>query len=182
MWRRGGWASAEYSLLPGSTHTRARRDRRGPSGRTAEIQRLIARSVRGALDLEQLGDYTLTLDCDVVQADGGTRCASITGAYIAAAIALHEIGYTPEPFAAVSFGVFGDHVYTDLCYQEDSRADVDMNIVMSTRGLIEVQGTAERDPFSSAQLIEMVSRAEQATAQLFELQRTALASALSGDA
>lgn len=176
----GGWASAEYSLLPGSTHTRARRDRRGPSGRTAEIQRLIARSVRGALDLNQLEDHTLTLDCDVVQADGGTRCASITGAYVAAALALHEIGYMPDPFAAVSFGVFGDQVYTDLCYEEDSRADVDMNIVMSTRGLIEVQGTAERDPFSSAQLVEMVNRAEQATSQLFEIQRAVLASALSG--
>ena len=172
----GGWATAEYSLLPGSTHTRVRRERRGPSGRTAEIQRLIGRSLRGALDLQQLGDYTLTIDCDVIQADGGTRCAAITGAYVAAALALRELNYTPAPFAAVSFGVFGEHVYTDLCYEEDSRADVDMNIVLSPRGLIEVQGTAERHPFSSGQLIEMVSRAERAAEVLFAAQHQALQS------
>ena len=172
----GGWATAEYSLLSGSTHTRVRRERRGPSGRTAEIQRLIGRSLRGALDLQQLGDYTLTIDCDVIQADGGTRCAAITGAYVAAALALRELNYTPAPFAAVSFGVFGEHVYTDLCYEEDSRADVDMNIVLSPRGLIEVQGTAERHPFSSGQLIEMVSRAERAAEVLFAAQHQALQS------
>lgn len=170
----GGWATAEYALLPGSTHSRARRERKGPSGRSAEIQRLIGRSVRGALDLTRFEGYSLTLDCDVLQADGGTRCAAITGAYVAATIALREIGYTPDPFAAVSFGILAGEVYTDLCYEEDSRAEVDMNIVMSTRGLIEVQGTAERAPFSPEQLSLMVSRAQEATTTIFELQRQAL--------
>lgn len=172
----GGWASAEYALLPGSTHSRVRRDRKGPSGRTAEIQRLIGRSIRGALDLSKLEGYTLTLDCDVLQADGGTRCASITGAYVAAAIALKSIGYHPKPFAAVSFGLVEGALMTDLCYEEDSRAEVDMNIVLSTEGLIEVQGTAERHPFSSSQLLEMVQRAEAATELIFKLQSEAVAS------
>ena len=161
----GGWATAEYALLPGSTHSRVRRDRKGPSGRTAEIQRLIGRSLRGAIDLKALEGHTLTLDCDVLQADGGTRFASITGAYVAAAIALKSIGYEPAPFAAVSFGLVGGELMTDLCYEEDSRAEVDMNIVFAKEGLIEVQGTAERRPFSSSQLMEMVQRAEAARRQ-----------------
>ncbi len=173
----GGWASAEYALLPGSTHTRARRDRKGPSGRTAEIQRLIGRSLRGAIDLSQMEGHSLTLDCDVLQADGGTRCAAITGSYVAASIALRSLGYRPDPFAAVSFGLVGGELMTDLCYEEDSRAEVDMNIVFSTRGLIEVQGTAERHPFSAAQLTEMVARAESVSEYIFSLQHQAIESA-----
>ena len=170
----GGWASAEYALLPGSTHSRVRRERKGPSGRTAEIQRLIGRSLRAALDLEKLSGYTLTLDCDVIQADGGTRCAAITGSYVAASLALRQIGYQPDLFAAISFGILGGVVHTDLCYEEDSQAEVDMNIVLSSRGLIEVQGTAERHPFSPAQLTEMISRASQAAEHIFSLQQDAL--------
>jgi ribonuclease PH len=137
---------------------------------------LIGRSLRGALDLQRLEGYSLTLDCDVIQADGGTRCAAITGSYVAAAIALKSIGYEPDPFAAVSFGLVDHQLYTDLCYEEDSRAQVDMNIVLSTRGLIEVQGTAERHPFSVAQLNEMLSRAERASETIFQLQRDVLQS------
>ena len=170
----GGWASAEYALLPGSTHSRVRRERKGVKGRTAEIQRLIGRSLRAALDLNQLEGYTLTMDCDVIQADGGTRCAAITGSYVAAALALRQIGYQPDHFAAISFGILGGEVYTDLCYEEDSRAEVDMNIVLSSRGLIEVQGTAERHPFSSDQLSEMVHRASSAAKYIFSLQQHAL--------
>ena len=172
----GGWASAEYALLPGSTHTRVRRDRKGPSGRTAEIQRLIGRSLRGAIDLAKLDGYSLTMDCDVLQADGGTRCASITGAYVAASIALRSVGYQPDPFAAISFGIVEGQILSDLCYHEDSQAEVDMNIVLSAKGLIEVQGTAERNPFSSAQLMEMLSRAEKASQHIFEIQHAAIAS------
>lgn len=172
-----GWVGAEYSLLPGSTHTRARRERKSVGGRTAEIQRLIARSLRGALDLDQLQEHTLTLDCDVIQADGGTRCAAITGSYIAASIALARFGYRPPHFAAVSFGIMEGHVLTDLCYEEDSQVDVDCNVVWCESGLIEVQGTAERGTFSASQLAEMLSRAEALSEQLFELQRQALAQA-----
>lgn len=172
--REGGWASAEYALLPGSTHSRVRRERKGPSGRTAEIQRLIGRSLRGALDLKRMEGYSLNLDCDVIQADGGTRCAAITGSYVAAAIALKSIGYEPDPFAALSFGLVEHQLYTDLCYEEDARAQVDMNIVLSTQGLIEVQGTAERHPFSIAQLNDMLSRAEIASESIFQRQRDAV--------
>lgn len=172
----GGWVSAEYSLLPGSTHSRVRRDRKGPSGRTAEIQRLIGRSLRGALDLKQFEGISLAIDCDVIQADGGTRCASITGAYVAASIALQQFGYRPSPFAAVSFGLVNGELLTDLCYHEDSQAEVDMNIVLSTTGLIEVQGTAERKPFTPQELMEMVQRAEDAARNIFEYQQQAISS------
>ena len=172
----GGWVSAEYSLLPGSTHSRVRRDRKGPSGRTAEIQRLIGRSLRGALDLKQFEGISLAIDCDVIQADGGTRCASITGAYVAASIALRQFGYHPNPFAAVSFGLVDGELLTDLCYHEDSQAEVDMNIVLSATGLIEVQGTAERKPFAPWQLVEMVQRAEEVAHGIFECQQQAISS------
>ena len=172
----GGWATAEYALLPGSTHSRVRRERKGPSGRSAEIQRLIGRSLRAALDLKQLEGHTLTLDCDVIQADGGTRCAAITGSYVAASLALSRIGYRPDHFAAVSFGILDGEIHTDLCYEEDSRAEVDMNIVLSSQGLIEVQGTAERNLFSPDQLSEMIRRAQSASERIFEIQRTILGS------
>ena len=129
----GGWISAEYSLLPGSTHSRVRRERKGPSGRTAEIQRLIGRSLRGAIDLMKLEGLSLAIDCDVIQADGGTRCAAITGAFVAASIALKPFNYQPSPFAAISFGLVDGQLLTDLCYHEDSQAEVDMNIVLSTK-------------------------------------------------
>ncbi|MBM4292774.1 MAG: ribonuclease PH [Deltaproteobacteria bacterium] len=174
---RNGWVSAEYALLPGSTHTRAARERKAVSGRTAEIQRLIGRSLRGALDLDRLEGHALTVDCDVLQADGGTRCASITGAYVAVAIALARFGYLPPHFAALSFGLLGGEVLSDLCYEEDSRVDVDCNVVWSEAGLIEVQGTAERGAFTSAQLMEMLSRAEGASGYIFERQRHALRAA-----
>ena len=121
-----------------------------------------------------LGERQITMDCDVIQADGGTRCAAITGSYVAAALALRQIGYQPDHFAAISFGILGGEVHTDLCYEEDSQAEVDMNIVLSSRGLIEVQGTAERHPFSSDQLSEMVRRASSAAEYIFTLQQDAL--------
>ncbi len=174
---RNGWVSAEYSLLPGSTHTRAQRERKSVSGRTAEIQRLIGRSLRGALDLDRLEGHSLTVDCDVLQADGGTRCASITGAYVAVAIALARFGYLPPHFADMSFGLAGGEVLSDLCYEEDSRVDVDCNVVWSEAGLIEVQGTAERGAFTPAQLMEMLTRAQDSSDQIFERQRQALRAA-----
>jgi ribonuclease PH len=171
---QNGWVSAEYSLLPGSTHTRVQRERKAVSGRTAEIQRLIGRSLRGALDLDRLEGHALTVDCDVIQADGGTRCASITGAYVAVAIALARFGYTPPHFAAMSFGLSAGEVLSDLCYEEDSRVEVDCNVVWSEAGLIEVQGTAERGVFNPSQLMEMLTRAQDASAYIFERQREAL--------
>ena len=178
-----GWITAEYSLLPGSTHTRARRERRSTSGRTAEIQRLIGRSLRGAIDLTRLDGYALTIDCDVIQADGGTRCAAITGAYVAATIALRRLDYTPPPLVAVSFGLMEGHILSDLCYEEDAQVDVDLNVVLSSAGLIEVQGTAEGSTFSPEQLSEMIQRALRARETLFKVQAEALNThASSGDA
>ena len=173
----GGWVSAEYSLLPGSTHRRARRERRSISGRTAEIQRLIGRSLRGALDLSQLQGHSLTIDCDVLQADGGTRCAAITGAYVAASIALNQLGYRPDPVVAVSFGIMHDQVLTDLCYIEDSQVDVDLNAVWCEAGLVEIQGTAERGVFSPMQLATMIERTQALGPKLFDLQHQALVKA-----
>ena len=170
----GGWISAEYALLPGSTHTRCRRERKSVSGRTAEIQRLIGRSLRGSIDTQPFEGHSLTIDCDVIQADGGTRCAAITGAYVAACIALKQFDYRPPHLAAVSFGIMQQHILTDLCYIEDSQVDVDLNIVLSEKGLIEVQGTAEQAPFTAEQLMEMVQRAQQASDAIFAVQRQAL--------
>ena len=175
----GGWLTAEYALLPGSTHTRARRERKSTSGRTAEIQRLIGRSLRGVIDLSKLEGHSLTIDCDVLQADGGTRCAAITGGYIAAAIACtRHFDYTPPPVAAVSFGLLEGHLLTDLNYDEDSTVDVDFNIVLCEEGLVEVQGAAERGVYSPTQLTQMVQGAVEVSAQLFALQRDALGRAL----
>lgn len=162
-----GWLSAEYSLLPGSTHTRVRRElsKGKPSGRTSEIQRLIGRSLRAAIDFKALGERTLFVDCDVLQADGGTRTASITGAMLAlydACYALKEAGKIDtmpikQCVAAVSVGIIDNEVVLDLCYEQDSQAEVDLNVVMTEGGqFIEIQGTAEREPFSKAQLDEML--------------------------
>ncbi len=153
----GGWITAEYALLPRSTHYRTTRETRGLKGRTQEIQRLIGRSLRAAFDLKKLGEITCIVDCDVLQADGGTRTAAITGAYLALAGALKSRVLAGElsedaflaPVAAVSVGIVGGEPMLDLCYAEDSAADADVNIVMNANGdFIEIQGTAEGKPFS----------------------------------
>ena len=178
-----GWVTAEYSMLPRSTLTRTRRETT-PRGRTQEIQRLIGRSLRAAVDMEALGKRTLTLDCDVLQADGGTRTAAITGAYVAlsqALLVLRERGDLKTlpirlGVAAVSVGIVDAEVLLDLCYEEDSRASVDFNIVMTDEGdFIEVQGTAEDGAFSRGQMDEMLTMAESGIGQLMEAQRRAIA-------
>ena len=178
-----GWVTAEYSMLPRSTLTRTRRETT-PRGRTQEIQRLIGRSLRAAVDMEALGKRTLTLDCDVLQADGGTRTAAITGAYVAlsqALMTLRERGDLKTlpirlGVAAVSVGIVDTEVLLDLCYEEDSGASVDFNIVMTDEGdFIEVQGTAEDGAFSRAQMDEMLTMAESGIRHLMEAQRRAIA-------
>jgi ribonuclease PH len=176
-----GWLTAEYAMLPRSTHTRSRRD---PGGRGKEIQRLIGRSLRAAVDLDRLGERTITVDCDVLSADGGTRVASITGAWIALALAIRGLvarGDLPDasalrpPVAAVSVGVVGGEVVLDLPYAEDSKADVDLNVVMTESGhLVEVQGTAEHATFSRAQLDAMLDLAAKGIAELVLAQREAI--------
>ncbi|MDP2959278.1 MAG: ribonuclease PH [Longimicrobiales bacterium] len=170
-WREAsgaGWVTAEYAMLPRATHTRTRRERDGVGGRTQEIQRLIGRSLRAVTDLRGIGAYTVTVDCDVLQADGGTRTASITGACVALALAgrwmLHEGLVTSNPVrervAAVSVGIVDGELRLDLDYAEDSSAQVDMNVVATERGgLVEVQGTAEGDPFPRADLDRLMDLA-----------------------
>jgi ribonuclease PH len=173
--RGKGWLTAEYAMLPRATHTRSKRD---PGGRGKEIQRLIGRSLRAAVDLEKLGEVTLAVDCDVLQADGGTRTASITGAWVALGLALKKLDKLAAlrpPVAAISVGVVGGEVVVDLPYVEDAAADVDMNVVMTEDGrLIEVQGTAEREPFPRAQLDRMLDASAAAIGELNVLQRKAL--------
>jgi ribonuclease PH len=185
-WMRGrgtGWVTAEYALLPRSTHTRTPRETRGPRGRTQEIRRLIGRALRACVDTDLLGERTLVVDCDVLQADGGTRTAAITGSYVALAWAvarMDESGLIPlgvlgPPLAAVSVGVVDDAVLLDLCYDEDQRAGVDLNVAMSAGGeLVDIQGTAEGAPFSRETLRRMLDLAESGIAQLTEMQREAL--------
>jgi ribonuclease PH len=181
-----GWVTAEYSMLPRATITRTQREitKGKPSGRTHEIQRLIGRSLRAALDLTLLGERSIIVDCDVLQADGGTRTASITGAYVALAIAigtLVEYKLLPksplvDSVAATSIGIVAGSPALDLTYEEDSRADVDMNLVMTgSRKFIEVQATAERTPFDDSQLSELLRYARAGILQLLELQSQALA-------
>jgi ribonuclease PH len=180
-----GWVTAEYSLLPGSTDVRTEREasRGRLSGRTMEIQRLIGRSLRGVTDLAALGERALYVDCDVLQADGGTRTAAITGGYVALALAcrrLQQAGLiTRSPLrdsvAAVSVGMLDDHIVLDLPYAEDSRAAVDMNVVQTGGGrLIEVQGTAEAATFDRAQLDAMLDLAQRGIAELTKIQREVL--------
>jgi len=180
-----GWITAEYSLLPGSTDTRADREaaRGRLSGRTQEIQRLIGRSLRAVADLSALGERTLYVDCDVLQADGGTRCASITGAYVALAIAARRLlargAIARDPLgdsvAAVSVGVVEGERVLDLPYEEDARAAVDMNVVVTGSGrFVEVQGTGEEGTFSRQQLESLTSLALRGVAALAELQRQAI--------
>jgi len=183
----GGWLTAEYGLLPASTGERCKREASSgkQGGRTMEIQRLIGRSLRASVDLEKLGENTLTLDCDVIDADGGTRCASITGADLALEIAFRR-GMLPKdafrlPVAAISVGIVNGAALLDLNYEEDSHAEVDMNVIMTGDGnLIEVQGTAEGAPFSRARLNELVDLAEHGLKQIFE-KRAALLEKICSD-
>jgi ribonuclease PH len=173
-----GWITAEYAMLPRSTHTRSKRD---PGGRGKEIQRLIGRALRAAIDLRALGERTITVDCDVLCADGGTRVSAITGAWVAIGLALRtmvakgqltNLDALKPPVAAVSVGIVDGEVVLDLPYVEDSRADVDMNVVMAEGGaLIEVQGTAEGATFSRTQLAAMLDLAEIGIRQLTAAQR-----------
>ncbi|MFO0979638.1 MAG: ribonuclease PH [Planctomycetaceae bacterium] len=174
-----GWVTAEYNMLPGSTTPRKQRDRSKVDGRTTEIQRLIGRSLRAVVDFQALGENTLTIDCDVLQADGGTRTASITGGFIALADAVRQIqvaGAKPiltDTVAAISVGVVDGTPVLDLDYIEDSRAEVDMNVVMTGSGkFIEVQGTAEGAPFEQETLNQMLSLAKQGILRLTELQKS----------
>lgn len=179
-----GWMTAEYAMLPGSTGQRKQRERLRADGRSTEIQRLIGRAMRAAVDLELLGERTLWLDCDVLDADGGTRCAGITGAWIAANDALRALEaeglkFAADPLvrqvAAVSVGVVRGQAIVDLNYEEDSTAQTDMNLVMNDRGeYIEVQGTAEGRSFTREQLDDMLRVGEKGIRRLFELQKQAI--------
>jgi len=181
----GGWVTAEYSLLPRSTESRVRREvsQGKPSGRTHEIQRLISRSLRSVVNLKALGERQILIDCDVLQADGGTRTAAITGGYVALNLALetlvekkifHRAPLITE-VAAVSCGIMGSNILLDVDYKEDSNADVDANFVINGQGkLVEIQGTAEKNSFSEEEFLEMLKLAKAGIAQLFAVQRTAL--------
>lgn len=185
-WRAGsgkGWVTGEYGMLPRSTHTRTSRERSGTRGRTQEIQRLIGRSLRAVTDLTALGPRTVILDCDVLQADGGTRTAAITGSSVALAVACQDlvekglVARNPmrEMVAAVSAGIFEGTPILDLDYHEDSRAQVDMNLVATeSRNLVEVQGTAEGNPFSREELDEILALAMEGIGSLVRIQRKAL--------
>ncbi|GIX49942.1 MAG: ribonuclease PH [Limisphaera sp.] len=186
----GGWLTAEYSMLPYSTLQRKPREisKGRPEGRTQEIQRLIGRALRTALDLEKLGERTLWVDCDVLQADGGTRTAAITGGYVALALAVRRLlceGTLTEsplrpPVAAVSVGIVQGQVLLDLCYQEDVTACVDLNLVMNRAGeFIEIQGTGEEATFTEAQLMEMLALGRAGIQQLIRAQEQALQEAAS---
>jgi ribonuclease PH len=180
-----GWVTAEYAMLPRATNTRTQRESSSGKigGRTHEIQRLIGRSLRAVTDLAALGERTVWVDCDVIEADGGTRTASITGAFVALALALQKLrgnGLLPavplrDHVAAVSVGVVEDEPLLDLCYAEDSRAEVDMNLILTGSGkIVEVQGTAEGEPFSFNRLDELAALARKGIKELVELQTAAL--------
>jgi ribonuclease PH len=183
-WLRGtgkGWVTGEYSMLPAATSERSAREvtRGRPGGRTQEIQRLIGRALRSVTDLRAIGERMVTIDCDVLQADAGTRTASITGGYVALAMALRGAGVEAalrDSVAAVSVGLVDGEARLDLCYEEDAGAEVDCNIVMTGDGrLVEVQGTAEGAPFDRKQLDELLDLAANGIAELTEIQRVALA-------
>ena len=180
-----GWITAEYGMLPRSTHTRSDREaaRGKQSGRTQEIQRLIGRSLRAMVDLKKLGENTITIDCDVIQADGGTRTAAITGAAVALVDAMNvllekkKIKHDPLKglVAAISVGMYQDEVLLDLCYEEDSNCQTDLNVVMTQSGeFIEIQGTAEDKPFTRTQADAMLEMAEKGIQQLIKKQQDAL--------
>ncbi len=177
----GGWVTAEYALLPRSTQERTSRETRGLRGRTQEIRRMIARSLRAAVDLEALGQRMCIVDCDVLQADGGTRTAAVTGGYVALRLAIQTLvdaGEVPPetllpPVAAVSVGVVAGQPVLDLCYAEDARADADVNIVMNKAGkFVEVQGTAEGATFDRSTLNALLDLAEKGINELFNIQQT----------
>ena len=185
-----GWLTAEYGMLPASTPQRKKRPIAKPDGRAAEIQRLIGRCLRGAVDTSRLGENTLYLDCDVLTADGGTRTAAITGAYVALALAaargvrqgLFQAGVLGKPVAAVSVGVVDGRALLDLDYREDVAAEVDMNVAMTSGGrFIEVQATGERDCFSQPQLQAMLALARQGIGRLLAVQRQAIAQVSHGE-
>ncbi len=178
-----GWLTAEYALLPRSTHTRTPRENGLTGGRTQEIRRFIGRSLRAGVDLSRLGERTLILDCDVLQADGGTRTAAVTGGYVALALAARRLAeqeivppdFIRTPIAAVSVGIVQGQILLDLCYEEDSQAEVDLNVVMTGDGrFVEVQGTAEKRPFSPDVLVEMLDLARKGIAALIAAQEEAL--------
>ena len=186
-WMRGqrghGWLSAEYSLLPGSTRERTKRERQNPSGRSMEIQRFIGRSLRAVIDFNALGERTLLVDCDVIQADGGTRTAAVTGSYVALKLAMDEllrknrIKTNPlrDSVAAVSIGMAGNSLLVDLDQEEDQRVDADMNVVMTASGeFVEVQCSAERRPFSQSLFQEALALAPQIIKDIFDEQNNAL--------
>jgi ribonuclease PH len=184
--KRHGWVTAEYAMLPRSTEQRNDRETMTPKGRTQEIQRLIARSLRGVVDLDKLGERQVVVDCDVIQADGGTRTAAITGGYVALALALKRLekrGVIPpttliQPVAAVSVGIVNGKAVLDLDYAMDLNADVDMNVVMTGDGrFVEVQGTAEGEPFTRGALNAMLMLAEYGIKHLLKLQSEALLNA-----
>lgn len=178
-----GWVTAEYAMLPRATQTRTQREIQRVSGRTQEIQRLIGRSLRAVVDFSKLGERQIMIDCDVLMADGGTRCASITGGFVAMAIACQKLlksGVIKEnpiisEVAAVSVGIVQNNVLLDLCYDEDSVAEVDMNIVCTGKGdFVEIQGTAEHTPFTLDQMSQMIELARKGTGELIEMQREVL--------
>jgi ribonuclease PH len=182
--QKRGWVTAEYAMLPRSTHTRTPRETLTPQSRTMEIRRLVGRSLRAAVDLNLLGQRQVIVDCDVLQADGGTRTAAVTGGYVALCLALRRLinagEVRPEvlvsPVAAVSVGIVDGEPLLDLCYEEDSAAQVDMNLVMNGQGrMVELQGTAEQRPFDRATLNGLLDLAETGIGHLLELQREVLA-------
>ena len=181
-WMKGkgsGWLTGEYAMLPRSGRDRNERDRLKPNGRTIEIQRLIGRSLRAVVDLERLGERTIILDCDVIGADGGTRCASITGAYVALCLAAKNLGLNKKfitgQISAVSVGLLGGTPLLDLCYEEDSRAQVDMNVVALADGrYVEVQGTAEGMPYDRAMMNKLLDVAQVGLDLLFAEQLKAI--------
>lgn len=183
-----GWVTAEYSMLPRSGRQRNQRDaNRGPNGRSLEIQRLIGRCLRSVVDMKALGERTITIDCDAIMADGGTRTASITAAYVALQDAVtymmgrRMIKTNPiqDHLAAISVGIVGTAELLDLCYEEDSRAATDMNIVMTGSGkFVEIQGTAEGDPFSGENLLSMLKLGHKGIKELIEMQKDALSQPL----
>ena len=187
-----GWVSAEYSMIPGSTGVRKSRDiNKGKiDGRSQEIQRLIGRSLRSVVDLEDFGERTLWIDCDVIQADGGTRTASITGAFVTMTDAFNKLKSdgliekipVKSFVSAVSVGIYNGEAILDLCYEEDSKAEVDMNIVMTDKGqFVEVQGTGEEATFSQDELVQLISLASKGCNDLYNLQRNTLGEEISGE-
>ena len=176
-----GWVTGEYAMLPRATHTRSGRN---PGGRGQEIQRLVGRALRAGVDMKKLGPRQITVDCDVIQADGGTRTASITGGWVALALAVRRLGSSVSPealrfaVAAVSTGIVAGESRLDLAYQEDSAADTDFNFVMTATGsFVEIQGAAEGAPFSDEEYQKLVALARKGTAELFAAQKDALARA-----